>query len=85
MNEDCSHCGIHFERESGYFSMSIFIAYMMAIFIAAPSLYIVYLLGLDTYWYYLSPVIIIVLIFPILFRYGRIVWLYLDEWMDPRP
>lgn len=84
MNETCDHCGIHFERESGFFSMSIFVAYVAASFIGAGILLAVYFMGLPLIWYYAAPIVVIVLLFPVLFRYGRIIWLYLDEWMDPR-
>jgi len=84
MNEDCGACGIHFERESGYFSMSIFIAYVMAAVISIPVMVFVYLYQLPSHWYYLAPSILIVLFIPALFRYSRIIWLYLDEWLDPR-
>ena len=84
MRETCEHCGIQFERESGYFSMAIFVAYVMASAIGGFMLLAVYLMGLGQLWYYAAPITVIVILFPILFRYGRIVWLYLDEWMDPR-
>ena len=47
MNETCPHCQIRFQRESGYFSMSIFVGYILALIIALPGLLsAIYFLGL---------------------------------------
>lgn len=86
MNDTCPHCGIVYERESGFFSMSIFIGYVLALVLAAPVFLLAYWLGAETIWEYLVPASAVVLIAtPWIFRYARLIWLYLDEWLDPRP
>ncbi|MCZ7673035.1 MAG: hypothetical protein M5U34_40900 [Chloroflexi bacterium] len=42
MNEDCPVCGVHFEREQGYWMMSIFIGYVIYGVILAPAALILY-------------------------------------------
>lgn len=84
MNEYCPHCGIKFEREVGYFSMSIFLGYILAAVIAAPLIAAVYLLN-GTFWIYvIVPSVAVVLAAPFIFRWARMWWLYIDEWLDPR-
>ena len=84
MNEHCPHCGIKFEREEGYFSMSIFLGYILAALVAAPVILVVYLLNGSFWTFVIAPSVAIVLAAPFIFRSGRIWWLYVDEWLDPR-
>ncbi|MDJ0757107.1 MAG: DUF983 domain-containing protein [Ardenticatenaceae bacterium] len=84
MNADCPVCQTHFEREVGFFSMSIFIGYIVATVIALPFFIVALLLRLDIYWLIGLPGAVIILTTPIIFRYGRILWIYIDEWLDPR-
>jgi hypothetical protein len=85
MNETCPHCHIRFEREEGYFTMAIFIAYLLGLALMALTI------GLMWYWsaplqaYYWVPTAVLLLASPLIFRYGRVLWLYIDEWLDPHP
>ena len=84
MNETCPHCGIHFEREQGYWMMSVFVGYVMYFVILGPLSLILYLqrvplitlLAIDTG-------LIFLLALPI-FIYARVIWLHIDELLDPR-
>ncbi|MFK7806005.1 MAG: DUF983 domain-containing protein [Anaerolineae bacterium] len=84
IHEDCSHCGIRFERESGYFSMSIFVGYILAGIVAAPGIVASFFLGLSFFWTVVIPSVCVVLASPWIFHYSRIIWLHADERMDPR-
>lgn len=84
MNEFCPHCGIKFEREVGYFSMAIFMGYILAAFVVVPFIVVAYLLNATFWFYIIPPSVAVVLASPIIFRYARIWWLYIDEWLDPR-
>lgn len=84
MHEACPVCETHFEREPGYFSMSIFIGYIVATAIGIPFLLLGFLLGVRGLWLVALPGIAIVLATPWIFRYGRIIWIYIDQWLDPR-
>lgn len=84
MNEYCPHCGIKFEREVGYFSMAIFMGYILAAILVAPFIVIAYLLNGGGWAYVIPPSVAVVLVSPVIFRYARIWWLYIDEWLDPR-
>lgn len=85
MNEFCPHCNLKFEREPGYFYVSMFVSYamnvaeMIAVSVAA------YTLGLQlTYenlWLFVLILFGTTLIFsPFNYRYSRIILLY---WLSP--
>jgi len=85
MNPSCTDCGLVFEREAGYFLGAMYISYTMGVILVVP----VALLLLLVLHVGLVAVILIALIQTILtmvgsFRYSRILWLYLDQVIDPR-
>ena len=84
MNEDCPECGIHFEREQGYWMMSIFISYVVYGVILAPLSLILYFQQVPGKTLFLIlGTVIVVLALPV-FIYARVIWLYVDELLDPR-
>jgi uncharacterized protein (DUF983 family) len=85
MYETCPVCGIEYEREHGFFMMSIFIGYILGFIAAIPALIILLLLDAPIYAYFVVPAIILFPLAPLIFRYSRVIWLHLDELMDPRP
>ena len=85
MHPDCPHCGIHFEREEGYFMMSVFVGYVMSFFIAVPALVVMYLTMNPTIWEYVFGALLALVLFsPLIFHYARVIWMHIDELLDPR-
>ncbi len=84
MYPDCPHCQVHFEREQGFFSMSIFIGEVLAAVLAVPFLALGWLLDLPLTGLVALPGLAILAFIPVIFRFGRILWLYIDHWLDPR-
>ena len=84
MNETCAACGIKFERENGYFMMSVFIGYVMATAALVPITLLLYINDAPGIWYLLSLLPTLLILSPVIFHYARIVWLHLDELLDPR-
>jgi uncharacterized protein (DUF983 family) len=85
MNPTCTVCGVQFEREQGYFMMAVFVGYVMSFFIAVPALVVVYFTLRPSPWGYLWwTLLILLLAMPFIFHYARVVWMHLDELMDPR-
>ena len=85
MHRDCPHCGIHFEREEGYFMMSVFVGYVMSFFIAVPVLILMYLTMNPTIWEYVFGALLALVLFsPLVFHYARVIWMHIDELLDPR-
>jgi uncharacterized protein (DUF983 family) len=85
MNQQCPHCAIRFAREEGFFAMSIFLGYVLMLLPISLALLVVYLLDTPSVWHYFwAASAAVVLAAPWVFRYARIWWLYIDEWLDPR-
>ncbi|MEZ4646458.1 MAG: DUF983 domain-containing protein [Chloroflexota bacterium] len=85
MHTDCPVCEIHFEREDGYFMMSVFIGYVISAVLAVPFIVGCYLLHAPVWGYVGGSVVLLTLLLPLIFRYSRVIWLHLDELFDPRP
>jgi Protein of unknown function (DUF983) len=85
MHPACSHCGVKFEREPGFFLGSIYINYGLTVLIVSIA-YPVLLFG---YGLPETPLLIgslaFTLFFPmLLFPWARSLWLGFDQWHDPR-
>ena len=85
MHEDCPHCGVHFEREDGYFMMAVFVGYVMSFFVAVPVVVALYFAIRPSVWGYLIGASLALLIAsPLIFHYARVVWMFIDQLLDPR-
>jgi putative Ca2+/H+ antiporter (TMEM165/GDT1 family) len=84
MHERCPVCGLKFEREAGYFLGAMYISYGLALItivaLAAG-------LWLSTRWSIQKTVIWAVVLFlplaPMLTLFSRVLWIYLDQAIDP--
>ena len=84
MNDRCPACGLRFNREPGYFLGAMYISYGMA-------LALIFVFGAILWWlttWSLTKVAIwaIVLFLPIapmLTFLSRVLWIYLDQSVDP--
>ncbi|MDB5130600.1 MAG: hypothetical protein JWR02_349 [Mucilaginibacter sp.] len=82
MNKACPHCGLVYEREPGYFYVSMLISYAM--FVAemitlAVAIHV--LTGSNNPWVYVIVIIVIgVILAPFNFRYSRVMLLH---WLTP--
>jgi len=86
MHESCPKCGVIFEREQGYFMVSVFIGYVMGFLIAFPVLIGLYLTMRPSVTVYVwTSVGTVLLATPFLFHYARVIWMHIDELLDPRP
>jgi uncharacterized protein (DUF983 family) len=84
MNADCPVCGIHFEREHGYFLNSMFIAYGAGFLILVPSAVLLAMRNVSIGLFAAVIVIETIILWPLVFRYSRVIWLHIDQVMDPR-
>lgn len=83
MNVSCSHCGLRFEREPGYFYVAMFVSYALttAQMIAIGLLTYLITGEDDSPWiYFVSIFTGIILLSPFNFRYSRVILLY---WLTP--
>lgn len=85
MKDTCSHCGLRYEREPGYFYVAMFVSYGMNVAEMLTVGIACYVFGLkltfDNLWYYFGALMLTSVVFaPFNFRYSRLILLY---WLSP--
>lgn len=85
MYENCPVCGLHFEREQGYFLGAMYVSYGLSI---VPVLLLVLLIWKATGWRYDVAIVAAFVVYlpcaPFVTRFARVVWMYIDQAVDPR-
>jgi uncharacterized protein (DUF983 family) len=84
MHKHCPVCGLLFEREPGYFTGAMYISYGLAIIATAPVWLPMAWFGRSLGEILLASGALLIVGSPWLFRYARMLWLYLDDALDPR-
>jgi hypothetical protein len=84
-NEYCPYCNLRFEREPGFFYVSMFLSYAMNVAEMITASVATYILGLpltyENLWYYVAILLITVFVFaPFNYRYSRVLLLH---WLTP--
>jgi len=84
MHERCPTCGLKFEREPGYFLGAMYVSYALAL-VTITVLAVALWLALN--WSVQKAVVVAILIFiPLAFPltlFARVLWIYLDQAVDP--
>jgi len=83
MHKNCPNCNLRYEREPGYFYVSMFVSYAFSVAELVTACLAIYILtGIDdNFWLYMAIVaIVIVLTAPFNYRYSRVV---LMHWLTP--
>lgn len=77
-NEVCSHCGLFFEIEPGYFYAAMYISYLMIIIEGGLTSWLVFQISRsEVIWLYLVIILSVTLLLaPLNFRYSRLLLLY---------
>jgi hypothetical protein len=65
--------------------MSIFIGYILGFIAVVPVLILLFLMDAPVAAYFIVSAVVLIPLSPFIFRYSRVLWLHLDEIMDPRP
>lgn len=84
MNDRCPHCGLHFNREAGYFLGAMYISYGLAIAVICgfgAVLWAVSRWRIDKVA--LWAVGLFLPFAPMLTFFSRVLWIYLDQSFDP--
>lgn len=76
MHDHCPHCGHQFELEPGYFYGAMYVSYALSVGIFLTTVFFLYLFfddpSLETYL--LTVVVMALLLYPLNFRYSRILF-----------
>jgi uncharacterized protein (DUF983 family) len=84
MHARCPMCGLVFAREQGYFTGAMYLSYGLGILMTAPVWLPMALLGRSLGEVLLAVGGLLIAGSPWLFRYSRVLWMYLDQAIDPR-
>jgi uncharacterized protein (DUF983 family) len=79
MHAQCPVCGLRFEREPGYFTGAMYLSYGLALLTTAP-VWLPRPLGEVL----VASGFLLIAGSPWLYRYSRVMWLYLDHAIDPQ-
>lgn len=84
MHARCPVCGLVFAREQGYFTGAMYLSYGLGLITTAPVWLPMALLGRSLGEVLLAASGLLIAGSPWLFRYSRVLWMYLDQAIDPR-
>ncbi|MCA6073622.1 DUF983 domain-containing protein [Fulvivirga sedimenti] len=78
MHENCPVCGLRYEVEPGFFFGAMYISYAFSVALFTTIAVALSVLGdFPVYVYAISIVVAVVVLFPLMFRYSRILFLHL--------
>lgn len=77
MHSDCPTCGLHFEREPGFFQGAMYVSYGLGVALSAGVLLIDLLIGFEPASFFITNSCALVFFAPILFRWSRSIYLHL--------
>lgn len=85
MNKRCPNCGLKFEREPGYFYGAMYFSYAFAVlFIGVFALIInMFVPTMRLHWLLFTALMAFLPFVPLVFRYSRVLWMYVDRSIDP--
>jgi len=78
MPRTCASCGLQFEVEPGFYFGAMFVSYAFSVAVLLANMIVLYFLFADPeVWVYITCVAISsLLLYPIIFRYSRIIFLH---------
>jgi uncharacterized protein (DUF983 family) len=86
MHDACASCGRKFNRAPGYFLGSIYFNYGVTAILLIAGYFSLYFGGVAIGKAWLTALAAFTLAFPLwFFRYARVLWIALDEQLDPWP
>jgi uncharacterized protein (DUF983 family) len=84
MNWFCPVCELRILREPGYTTVAIELSYVFTIpiLVFGTALFTL-LFHLEIIWAALAAGVLFLVLSPLVFRYSRVLWVYLDQRVDP--
>lgn len=78
MHKSCSHCGLRFEPETGFYYGAMYLSYAIGVFSSLIFFAIFnFVFGITTLWAFILVAVIWIGASPFLFRFSRTLWLSL--------
>jgi len=87
MYPECEFCGFKFDIEPGFYTGAMYVSYAfsVAIFIIVGFSLYIFFNDPDIYIYVTVTLMTIIFLFPILFRYSRVIYLHIFGGVKYRP
>ena len=83
--DNCPVCGLKYEREQGYFLGAMYVSYILSV---PPVLLLIVLIWKLSAWPFdwsiMAAFIAYLPFVPVVARFARVVWMYVDQSFDPR-
>lgn len=78
VNEHCAHCNLQFAKGPRFFDGAMYISYVLNVGLFLTSAFIIHnFFGRQPVSVYMTVIIVaVILLYPLLFRYSRIIFLY---------
>jgi len=73
-----------YEREHGFYLNSMFIGYTLGFLLILPSAFYLFWINSSVTFFSIAIIIETVLLWPLIFRYSRVIWMHMDQVLDPR-
>jgi len=79
MYENCPECGLKYDIEPGFYTGAMYISYAFSVAILIISGFVLYFFFNDPsiFVYVITTLSIVLILFPTLYRYARVVYLHL--------
>ena len=84
LHRRCPECGLVFEREPGFWMGSFYVNYGLGLAVVVPLAIILLLLGFSWSVVLIAGLAELALLSPLIIRYSRLIWMYMDQSIDPR-
>jgi hypothetical protein len=87
MNDTSLECGLNFEVEPDFYTGAMYVSYVfsVAIFIVVGFFLFIFFNDPGILVYVLSTLLTILILFPVLFRYSRVIYLHLFDGINYNP
>jgi uncharacterized protein (DUF983 family) len=83
MHSDCPVCGLHYEREPGFFQGAMYVSYALGVALSVGVLIIDILVGFNALEFFIANTLALIGFAPLLFRWARAI--YLNIFIAYRP
>jgi uncharacterized protein (DUF983 family) len=81
----CPECGLVYLRESGYFLGAMYVSYGLGVLTVLPAALFLAVVIEWSLWVVLTLALVQTLVsVPLFLVYSRLIWLHLDQAIDPR-
>lgn len=75
MHENCPNCGLHYEREPGFYQGAMYVSYALGVALSVAVVLVNLLFGFNPIIYFITNTLALIGLAPFLFRWARAIYL----------